>query len=409
MLSFIVFLLGLGNLVLATTTSTVATTTSMPLNQSPSTVEGYSLIAIIAGSIGGFILLLFVVAIAALLVTKRRLLRTKAKSEVELPENQHLPEKSEPPEAREVQAKVSGAKSIVALPEKFAPLPESQQPKDSADYVTEYGGQIALTAAPSMVIEKGSRLGGGNFGEVFEANMDGLPIALKKLKGNAERDLKRELAMHQAAAAVCRQVAKAFCLWRDSDGELYFGMELCPRGCLLDIQDSSQTRALLWSAAQGLDELHRKGFLHRDVAARNILVRESANGSLEAVYTDFGLATRKKKPRPFVGFPWRITPVEVVIEGRWSVASDVYSFGFLIWELLSGQRPWPAFNERPIGSSFLRAIETAHPKPVDMTLYEYSLFLRCTAYNAEDRPSLSELIKAQNASRVSLSGVEYPE
>lgn len=186
-------------------------------------------------------------------------------------------------------------------------------------------------------------------------------------------------------------------------------MELCPRGCLLDIQEPSEVRALLWSAARGLAELHKAGFLHRDVAARNTLVRVRANGLLEAVYTDFGLATRLKKPRPFVGFPWRITPAEVVIEGRWSVASDVYSFGFLIWELLSRQRPWPALGKRPIGSGFLRTTEAAHPKPEDMSQYEYSLFLRCTAYNADDRPSLVEVIQSQGTSQVSLTGIEYPE
>ena len=93
----------------------------------------------------------------------------------------------------------------------------------------------------------------------------------------------------------------------------------------------------------GLQEVHAKGFLHRDIKPQNILFRE--NGA--PVLTDFGIAktlgssTIMTRTGLSIGTPRYMSPEQIRgqdVDAR----ADIYSFGVLFYEMLTGNVPYTA-------------------------------------------------------------------
>ena len=125
----------------------------------------------------------------------------------------------------------------------------------------------------------------------------------------------------------------------------YLVMEHAPGGDLSQRMrapvPASQALALLRQAALGLAQLHRRGWVHRDVKPANFLLR--ADGSL--VLADFGLAARAGQcaaglqQGAVTGTPRYVAP-ELLQGAPASPAADVYSLGVLLHEMLCGRPPF---------------------------------------------------------------------
>ena len=98
--------------------------------------------------------------------------------------------------------------------------------------------------------------------------------------------------------------------------------------------------------AKGMQYLSRNKIMHGDLAARNVLVDETKGNVLVAKVSDFGLSKQfhdnisyKKEKRLFL--PWRWMAYELFKDGLLTLTSDVWSYGVLIWEILSlGELPY---------------------------------------------------------------------
>jgi serine/threonine-protein kinase len=105
--------------------------------------------------------------------------------------------------------------------------------------------------------------------------------------------------------------------------------------------------------ARGLDALHAARILHRDVKPSNILLDESGDAAL----ADFGLArghdsTRLTGDGQLMGTPHYLAPE--LIEGRAaSPAGDVYAFGCVLYECLTGAPPFAGMRDAEIGYAHL--------------------------------------------------------
>src|SRR5207237_6414203 len=113
--------------------------------------------------------------------------------------------------------------------------------------------------------------------------------------------------------------------------------------------DAARTVTLVAQVARALDEAHRAGLVHRDVKPGNILVASRPDGE-HAYICDFGLARHVSSvssltgERGFVGTIDYVPPEQIqgaTLDGR----ADVYSLGCVLFELLTGERPFDRESE----------------------------------------------------------------
>jgi serine/threonine protein kinase len=106
--------------------------------------------------------------------------------------------------------------------------------------------------------------------------------------------------------------------------------------------DVDETLDLAAQLARGLDALHERGIVHRDVKPSNVLL----DGKGVAALTDFGLArgrdwTRLTHDGQVVGTPQYLAP-ELIEGAEATAASDVYALGCVLYECLAGRPPFRA-------------------------------------------------------------------
>ncbi len=95
--------------------------------------------------------------------------------------------------------------------------------------------------------------------------------------------------------------------------------------------------------AAGLDALHARGIVHRDLKPHNIMLT-TESGVTKPVIIDFGLASRSHAPQDAAaisGSPDYMAP-EQFRTGLVTRAADIYAFALILFEMLSGSRPFPA-------------------------------------------------------------------
>jgi eukaryotic-like serine/threonine-protein kinase len=118
----------------------------------------------------------------------------------------------------------------------------------------------------------------------------------------------------------------------------------------------ARTVALAGQIARGLDALHERGILHRDIKPSNVLLTREGTAAL----TDFGLArmadsTRVTDEGVLLGTPHYLAP-ELIAGGEATTQSDIYGFGCLLYECVTGRPPFYGAT-RPAEVGFAHLVE----------------------------------------------------
>uniref|UniRef100_A0A6I8NPP3 Ephrin type-A receptor 7 n=1 Tax=Ornithorhynchus anatinus TaxID=9258 RepID=A0A6I8NPP3_ORNAN len=154
-----------------------------------------------------------------------------------------------------------------------------------------------------------------------------------------------------------------------------------------------QLACMLRGVAAGMRYLSDLGYVHRDLAARNVLV----NGNLVCKVSDFGLA-RVLEDDPDAAYttsggkiPIRWTAPEAIAFRKFSSASDVWSFGVVMWEVLAyGERPYWNMNNRDV----INSVEEGYrlPAPMGCPKALHQLMLDCWHKDRSQRPRFQHII-----------------
>lgn len=143
--------------------------------------------------------------------------------------------------------------------------------------------------------------------------------------------------------------------------------------------------------ASGMQYLSGRNFIHRDLAARNILVDEN----LSCKVSDFGLTREICQTSNYETrggkIPIRWTAPEVIKHKKSFIASDVWSYGVVLWEIMSfGQRPYWEWDNFQV----LQEIESGYrlPAPLKCPKSVHSLMLDCWQKERTLRPLFSYIV-----------------
>nr|BAC83764.1 putative serine/threonine kinase [Oryza sativa Japonica Group] len=271
-----------------------------------------------------------------------------------------------------------------------------------------------------------NKIGEGGFGAVYKGILHGQEVAVKRMaKGSNQglEELKNELVL--VAKLHHRNLVRlvGFCL---DEGERLLIYEYMSNKSLdTFLFDAEQKRKLDWAVrfkiiegiARGLQYLHQdsqKKIVHRDMKASNILLDADMNPKIG----DFGLArlfgqdqTREVTSR--IAGTFGYMPPEYVLRGQYSTKSDVFSFGILVIEIVTGRRrnsgPYLSEqNDEDILSIVRRHWEEgAIAEMIDHSLgRNYSetevlkcvnIGLLCVQQNPVDRPTMADVMILLNS------------
>ncbi|XP_014905875.1 focal adhesion kinase 1-like isoform X3 [Poecilia latipinna] len=251
-------------------------------------------------------------------------------------------------------------------------------------------------------IELGRCIGEGQFGDVHQGvyscpDKPPLPVAIKTCK-NCTTDSVREKFLQEALTM--RQfdhphIVKLIGVI--TENPVWIIMELCTLGELrsfLQVKKYSLDLATLilfsYQLSTALAYLESKRFVHRDIAARNVLV-----SSVDCVMLgDFGLSRYMEDSSYYKAskgkLPIKWMAPESINFRRFTSASDVWMFGVCMWEILMyGIKPFQGVKNNDVIGRIENGERLAMPPQCPPTLY--SLMTKCWSYDPSKRPRFTEL------------------
>ncbi len=226
------------------------------------------------------------------------------------------------------------------------------------------------------------RLGGGGMGTVYRAThlLIDRPVAVKVLSqrfvgdDTAQQRFRREA---RAAGRVQHPNAVTVTDFGASDRCLYIVMELLEGRTLRELLaregplDAARAVSIMLQATAAVGAAHDGGLIHRDLKPANIFIEQRANAPAVVKVLDFGLAKFAVEEQAdddyqtltqvgtLIGTPRYMSPEQCSGTGKLTPASDVYSLGIILYEMLSGAVPFTA--ETPLAIALRHVSETPQP------------------------------------------------
>ena len=252
-----------------------------------------------------------------------------------------------------------------------------------------------LPQLPGFRIER--KLGQGGLGVVYAAHDEKLNrrVAIKVLRRRSDAQVRKRVLDEARSAAALGDpaVVTVFSVLDEADPpaivmEFVEGFPIDRFAAQLNFEQKAR---LLREVARGLAAAHTAGLIHRDLKPDNVMV----GPDLRPRILDFGLALTLEEAgregRGFEGTPLYASP-EQAMGKPLGAASDVFSFGSLMFKVLTGKAPFAGDSISQVletiastAPPFLREVAVGVPEDLQ------AVCLACLAWNPADRPSADQL------------------
>jgi serine/threonine-protein kinase len=265
-----------------------------------------------------------------------------------------------------------------------------------------------LEAALGEQLQLGDLLGQGGFAAVFRARDPFLErdVAIKVLDPSLAVDAAlEEQFLHEARTIAAAEHPHIVPLYsaESTGGLLYLVMRLLPGRSLEDrIAEgklpAAEAARIALECARALAAAHAVGVVHRDIKPANILL----DGNGNATVTDFGISLVTSRPAREIhgstaGTPHYMSPEQSLgeqVDGR----SDVYALGIVLYEMLTGARPFTGRNATEVIAQHISApIPKLSEREPETPVALVRLVDRMLAKDPSGRPTAAELVKELTA------------
>ncbi|KAK1430258.1 hypothetical protein QVD17_12877 [Tagetes erecta] len=320
----------------------------------------------------------------------------------------------------------------------FFDLPAEEDPALHLGQLKRYSLRELQVATDSF--NSKNILGRGGFGKVYKGRLtDGRLVAVKRLKEERTQggELQFQTEVEMISMAVHRNLLRlqGFCMTPTERLLVYpYMVNGSVASCLRDRHDTQavldwpKREQIALGSAKGLAYLHEQSepkIIHRDVKAANILLDDE----FEAVVGDFGLAKLMGYKDTHVttavrGTIGHIAP-EYLSTGRSSEKTDVFGFGIMLLELVTGQRAYDLARLEKDNEVMLldwvkalldeRKLETLVDSDLDGNYATdgveklIQIALLCTQVAPLDRPKMSEVVKMLEGDSLTARWEEWRE
>jgi hypothetical protein len=260
----------------------------------------------------------------------------------------------------------------------------------------------------------------GSFGTVWHARRlrDGVRVALKLVRRDRAADATERIEAERRGAMLQRSfhdahgmVPAVHDIGCDEDGDLYIAMELVEGGSLSDVIGAGPLdpiaaarhasaicafleRAHSFSTTIEGDRYDR--LVHADLKPGHIFVR--TNGDVTVL--DFGIAKALDKSKPLTTNNWGTSAYmspERLLDGRVDEHVDFWSLGIILYEMLTGHRPYRSLQAPPLKGQLERAIRGNAPReplPSGVPVTLAAIVSKLLAYQRERRYGSATAIRA---------------
>ena len=282
-------------------------------------------------------------------------------------------------------------------------LENDPKKRPSAERLWQDGFVLEINAKDEWEIDRSSiklqqRLGAGDLGEVWQGLWNRTTnVAVKTLKPGtmSPLDFLTEATIMKKLQHEKLVQLYGFCTAAEP---IYIVMELMKHGSLLDYLRKDEGHNLKLpelvdigaQIASGMAYLEAQHFIHRNLAARNVLV---GDGNIVKI-SDFGLTIfvqdDKYIDQKEAVFPIKWTAPEAIFYCRFTIKSDVWSFGILMYEIVTyGRFPYPGMTNAQVLENVLQGYRMPRPQRCPDPLYQ--IMLSCWKDDPEARPTFEYL------------------